>query len=139
LLREVFKRIRTEHPARFLTTFAAALLTTLTMAYEAIIDSKQLATLHNLMINFLTSSLEIVETNNDKDEEMIPLLEGTITTYVPVYLGNQMLFWSGQYWEENYPVIPQRINSKDLVNTDLQNDFEKIYVCIYLNTLMKRN
>jgi len=109
------------------------------MAYEAIVDSKQLATLHNLMINFLTSSLEIVETSKNKDKEMIPLLEGTITTYAPVFLGNQMLFWSGQYWEENHPVISRRTKSKDLVNADLQNDFEKIYVCLYLNTLMKRN
>lgn len=98
------------------------------MAYESIIDIKKFDILHNLMFNFISSSLEIMDGNTEKGKEMIPLLEGVITTYIPVYMCNQMLFWSGQYWEEFHPVISQRIKSKDLVNTDLQNGLKQLYV-----------
>ena len=62
------------------------------------------------------------------DKQIASLLEGVITTYVPVYLSNQMLFWSGQYWEASHPIPAQRVKSKDLVNVDLQNGLKLIYV-----------
>ena len=124
----MFKRIRTDHPARFLTTFAAALLANITKAYESIIDHQQLTPLHGLIINFVASYLKMVDRNTDKGEEIVPLLEGVITTYVPIYLSNQMLFWSGQYWEESHPVLSRRVKSKDLVNIDLDNSLRYIYV-----------
>lgn len=98
------------------------------MAYEAIIDSKELTTLHNLMIDNLITTIEMVDPNTESGKEMLPLIAGWITTYVPVYMGNRMLFWSGQYWEESHPIISQRIKSKDLVNTDLENGLKQICV-----------
>jgi hypothetical protein len=62
------------------------------------------------------------------DKQIASLLEGLITTYVPVYLNNQMLFWSGQYWEASHPIPSQRVKSKDLLNVDLQIGLRLIYV-----------
>jgi hypothetical protein len=77
-------------------------------------------------LDFVTSALHVEDQTTDK--EIVPLLEGVITTYVPIYLGNQILFWSGQFWEESHPILSQRIKSKDLVNVDLKNGLGEIHV-----------
>jgi len=86
-------------------------------------------------LDFIKSTSETFD--QTKDEEIVALLEGVITTYVPVYLGNQMLFWSGQYWEESHPILSQRAKSKDLVNVDLDNGLRMIYVGSHLDMLIK--
>lgn len=131
----MFKRIRTKNPARFLATFAAALLTNITLAYESIIDIERLTALHNLVSDFVTSTLNTMGQTMDK--EIVSLLQGVITTYVPVYLSNQMLFWSGKYREASHPIPSQRVKSKDLVNVDLENGLSLIYVHSNRNTLIE--
>jgi Uncharacterised protein family, YAP/Alf4/glomulin len=131
VLREVFKRIRTDHPARFLTTFAAALLSNITLAFETRVDMEQP---HSLLLNFITSSLEIAD--HSKDNEILSLLHGVITTYIPVFLGNHMVFWSGRYWEANHPVISQRVKSKDRVNVKLEDGLALLLVQLDLNFLL---
>jgi len=127
MLRTVFKRIKSDRPVRFLTTFAAALLTNVTAASQSLVDSEELDVLHNLVLDFITSNMQ----DNDQSEnrkDLGALLEGTLTIYVPVYMGNNMLFWTGQYWETSHPIPSNRIKSKDLVNTDLETGSKQLLV-----------
>lgn len=72
---------------------------------------------------------EVCKENGNLDGELLRLIQSVITTYVPVYLGNQLLYWSGQYWEESHPIISERMKSRDLVNEDLQLGLGRIAVC----------
>jgi len=112
------------HPSRFLTTWAAALLTNFTNAFGTLVDSENLVTLHNLMLDFVNISLDIPEDN----KEIQFLLQGVITAYIRVYMGNRMLFWAGRYWEQSHPILSNRIKSKDLVNLDLENGVSELLV-----------
>jgi Uncharacterised protein family, YAP/Alf4/glomulin len=124
----VFKRIRTDRPARFLTTFAAALLTNVTSAFQSIVESESLEILNGLVLEFITSSLDMSDQSTEKGKEIVTLLEGVITTYVPIYLGNQILFWSARYWEKSHPIPSSRIKSQDLINVDLEKGEDTLLV-----------
>src|SRR5579871_6673416 len=128
LLIEVLKRIRTARPSRFLTTFAAALLTNLTNAFRSIIDTERLETLHNLMLDFVTYCLDNYYETSEKDKGLAQLLQGVITTYVPIFMGNQMVYWSGRYWEETHTIPSGRIQSEELVNKELNIGLVKLEV-----------
>jgi hypothetical protein len=119
-LTEVFKRIQAVRKSRFLATFAAALLATVTRAFQLLADFDELGILHNLMTDFVTLSVELGNQDSNNGKELAALLDGFITTYVPVYLGNQMLFWSGRYWEKSHPIFSHRVKSADLVNPELE-------------------
>ena len=126
-----FKRIRTNRPARFLTSFGAALLLAVTQGSQSVPEQEDLATLHYLVLNFLDSTEELCslcKENGDQDGDLVRLIEGVITQYVPIYLGNQLLYWTGQYWEQSHPVISGRMRSEDLVNEDLKAGMDRISV-----------
>lgn len=112
------------NPSRFLLTWAAALLTNVTHAFGTLVDSENLDTLHNLMLDFVNTSLAFPDGN----QEIQLVLRGVITTYVWVYMGNRMLFWSGRYWEQSHPIFSSRVQSEDLVNLDLENEMKKLFV-----------
>jgi len=122
----VFKRISTKNPARFLTTFGAALLTNLTGAYQTVLDSDKLSALDDLMLEFISSFLELCK--DEKDGGVATVLQAVLTHYIPTYLGNQMLFWSGRYWEKSHPVFSRRVRSEDLVNVQLEDGIKKYTV-----------
>jgi hypothetical protein len=69
----------------------------------------------------MNSSLNLYDLGTDKGKEVGDVLAGVVTTYIPIYMGNQLLFWSGRYWEEFHPVISTRIKSKDLIDENLEN------------------
>jgi hypothetical protein len=119
----VFKRIQAARKSRFLATFAAALLATITRAFQSLVDFDELVILHNLMTDFVTFSVELGDRDLDNSKEVAALLDGFITTYVPVYLGNQMLFWSGRYWEQSHPIFSHRVKAAGLVNPELEQGF----------------
>lgn len=127
MLIKVFERIKTDRPARFLTTFAAALLTNVTSAFQSLVHSEQLDVLHNLVLDFITSNMPESD-DLKKGEDISALLKGTLTSYVPVYLGNNMLFWTGQYWESSHNIPSSRVKSKDLVNADLETGLKRLLV-----------
>lgn len=129
----VFKRIRTERPSRFLTTFAAAMLTNLSIAFQSLVDSDQLHTLHTLMLDFITSSISLYDLGSDKGKGVKEVIAGVVSTYIPVYMGNQLTFWSGRYWEESHPVISNRVKSKELVNEDLEKSVTTLVVLTLLH------
>jgi Uncharacterised protein family, YAP/Alf4/glomulin len=122
-----FKRIRTNRPAKFLASFAAALLLAVTGAFQSLAETEDVTIVHTVVLEVLESMVAVWEGKRE-DEELVKLLEGVITQYLPVYLGNQMLYWSGQYWEQSHPVVSERIKSKDLVNEDLEAGMDKISV-----------
>ena len=128
-IKQVFKRIKSDRPVRFLTTFAAALLLNVTTGFQSLVDSEELDVLHNLVCDFITTNFQV---NNDSEngKDLRVLLEGTLTTYVPVYMGNNMLFWTGQYWETSHAIPSNRVTSKDLVNTDLETGSRQLFVTI---------
>ena len=66
--------------------------------------------------------------NSEEGDQIRALLKGTLATYVPVYLGNNMLFWSGEYWESSHPIPSSRIKSQDLVDTDLKTGLKRLLV-----------
>jgi hypothetical protein len=101
------------------------------MAFTVLIDSDQLTSLHTLMLDFITFSLGLHDLHSDKGKEIAEVLRGVITSYLPVYMGNQFLFWSGRYWEERNPIVPGRIKSKDLINEDLENGVSTLAVFSY--------
>jgi hypothetical protein len=126
-VKQVFKRIKSDRPVRFLTTFAAALLINVTTGFQSLVDAEELDVLHNLVCDFITSSFQ----DNDDSEngkDLRALLEGTLTIYAPVYMGNNMLFWTGQYWETSHAIPSNRVKSKDLVNTDLEVGSRRLFV-----------
>ena len=122
----MFKRIKTKNPARFLTTFGAALLTNLNGVYHAVLDSEKLSALNNLMLEFIGSFLELSKAENGGD--IATVLQAVLTHYIPTYLGNQMLFWSGRYWEKSHPVFSRRLKSEGLVNVQLEHGIKKYIV-----------
>lgn len=83
--------------------------------------------MHTVVLEVLESMVAVRE-EKQEDEELVKLIEGVVTQYLPIYLGNQMLYWSGQYWEQSHPVVSERIKSKDLVNEDLDAGVGKIAV-----------
>jgi hypothetical protein len=119
----VFKRIQVARKSRFLASFATALLSTITRAFQSLVDFDQLAILHNLITDFVAFSVEFGSRDSDNGKELTLLLDGFITTYVPVYLGNQMLFWSGRYWEKSHPILSRRVKSADLIKPELEEGF----------------
>jgi len=99
--------------------------------FQSVSEHDDLATLHSLVLNFLDSMEELCtlcKEKGDEDDDLVKLIEGVITQYVPIYLGNQLLYWSGQYWEQSHPVISERPRSEDLVNEDLKADMDRILV-----------
>jgi hypothetical protein len=119
----VFKRIQVARKSRFLAAFATALLSSITHAFQSLVDFDQLAILHNLMTDFVKFSVDFGSRDSDNGNELTALLDGFITTYVPIYLGNQMLFWSGRYWEKSHPIFSHRVKSADLINPELEEGF----------------
>jgi hypothetical protein len=109
---------------------AAALLTNITHAFHTLVDSKDLDTLHHLMVEFISTSLDL----RAKDHKVQDVLSGVITTYVPEYMGNQMLHWSGQYWEQSHPIPSNRPKAKDLVNPDLEKGLDELLVSSLIKT-----
>jgi len=51
-----------------------------------------------------------------------------MTTYIPLFMGNQLLFWSNRYWDERNPVFQGRIKAKDLINQDLHKEISNLSV-----------
>jgi Uncharacterised protein family, YAP/Alf4/glomulin len=138
ILMAVYKRIRTERPARFLTTFSAALLVNLTNAFHVVVDSEHLHDLNVLMLGFIESCLTLADEQSSKNrDDLIAMLEGAITEYLPLYLsGSQMLFWSCRYWEESHPRPSNRIASKDLVSHSLEQDAANLWVHYFFKFLI---
>jgi hypothetical protein len=128
MLTIAFTRIRTNRPERFLTTFAAALLLSVTHGFQSVAEPDDLTTLHNLILNFLHSMELSRREKGDLNGELANLMKSVITNYVPIYLGNQLLYWSGQYWEQSHPVFSERVKSKDLANDDLKIEMDMIAV-----------
>lgn len=111
-----------------MTAFAAALLSNVTEAFKSLVDAEQLKIIHDTVLDFIKWSLGTVEPQTDGDKEAITLLKGVMTTYIPVYMGHQMLFWSGRYWEQTSPVFSGRVKSQDLVNPELENGCKELFV-----------
>jgi hypothetical protein len=111
-----------------LATFAAALLATVTRAFQTLLNYEKLDVLHNLMTSFINFSKEFCNRDSKEGKDVAALLDGFLTTYVPVYLGNQMLFWSGRYWEQSHPILSKRFKSIDLVNSKLNSGFLQLTV-----------
>ena len=84
------------------------------------------------MLDFFEWLLGMGDPHTEKGKEIIKLLQSVITTYVPLYMGNQMLFWSGQFWEKSFPVFSRRVKSLDLVNSDLKKGVGELDVLIPL-------
>jgi hypothetical protein len=124
----VFTRIQTARPSRFLTTFAAALLTSLTRGFATLVDSDRVATLHHLMLDFIRYCCDSFAGTRAGKREVEQFVQGLITTYIPIYLGDQMLYWSGRYWEASNAIPSTRTKSKDLVNEDLELELGKLNV-----------
>jgi hypothetical protein len=82
---------------------------------------------HSVVLEILESMVAVWE-EKPGDEELVRLIEGVVTQYLPIYLGNQMLYWSGRYWEKSHPVFSERMKSKDLVNEDFEAGMDKIAV-----------
>ena len=104
------------------------MLTAVTNAYRAIIDSPQLEILHDLMLEFIVYYSDSYGGTSDEGKEIERILQGVVTTYVSIFLGNQLLYWSGRYWEESNPIPFRRIRSKDLVTEELDLGFVKLRV-----------
>ena len=111
-----------------MTAFAAALLSNVTEAFQSLVDAEQLKIIHDTMLDFLRWSLGAVELQTYGEKEAITLLGGVMTTYIPVYMGNQMLFWSGRYREQTSPVFSGRVKSQDLIDLDLENGCKELFV-----------
>jgi hypothetical protein len=109
------------------------MLTNLSMAFQSLVDSDQLNALHSLMLDFITSSLALYDLDSEKGKGVKEVLAGVLTTYIPVYMGNQLLFWSGRYWEEAHPVISNRVKSTDLINESLEQGVLALTVLSLLN------
>jgi hypothetical protein len=102
-------------------------LTNVTSAFQSLVDSEQLDVLHNLVLDFITSNKQ--ESHDpEKGEDIDELLKGALTTYVPVFLGNNMLFWTGQYWEGSHNIPSSRVKSKDLANEGLETGLRRLLV-----------
>jgi hypothetical protein len=128
LLIEAFKRIHTERPSRFLATFATSLLYTVSRAFETIVDDEKLDVLHNLMTSFIDFSSKFCNRDSKEGKEVAALLDGFLTTYAQIYLGGEMLLWSGRYWEQSHPIPPNRFKSTDLIDSQLNSGFLQLTV-----------
>jgi len=83
--------------------------------------------LHSLLVTFIRSYLAYAN-ERDLQDDFDPVLAGVITSYVPEFLGDQLLYWSGQYWERTHPVFSGRTPSKDLVDTTLSQKLDELLV-----------
>jgi len=79
------------------------------------------------MLEFITSNLRD-SIDAEKGEGIGVLLKGTLTSYVPVYMGNNMLFWAGQFWERSHDIPSNRMRSKDLTNANLELGLKRLLV-----------
>jgi len=101
-------------------------LTSLTGAYQTVFDSKKLSALDDLMLEFISFFLNLYQ--SEKGGEITSVLQAVLTHYIPIYLGNQLLFWSGRHWEKSHPVFSRRPKSEDLVNVQLGDGIKKYFV-----------
>ena len=82
----------------------------------------------------MEASFTLCKEKGDGDDDLVKLIEGVITQYVPIYIGNQLLYWTGQYWEQSHPIISERLRSEDLVNDDLKAGMDKILVSPFVDS-----
>jgi len=78
------------------------------------------------MLEFIGFFLELYKA--EKGGEITTVLQAVLTHYIPIYLGNQLLFWSGRFWEKSHPVFSRRLKSEDLVNVQLEDGIKKYIV-----------
>jgi hypothetical protein len=113
-----------------LTSFAAALLMNFQNASDEVVDFTQLQMLHELFLDFVRTVLNSHDKASAKGKEVYDLMQGVITTYAPMFLGNQMLYWANRYWESCHEMPSHRLKASDLVNPDLDEGFKTLGVAI---------
>ena len=98
-----------------------------------LVELEHVNMLNALIIEFLEWSLELADQTTEQGKELIAMLEGTITTYLPIYLGDyHLLFWSGRYWEESHPIPLGKSASTDFISYDIDANEKRLFVKVFV-------